>query len=136
MRPDEFDETFEVVTVTDPEEGLRVDAVFAKNCDLSRSRICSLIEDGYAFCDDAPLKKSSRTDGRNLTLFVPPPVDLDAKPEDIPLDVLFEDQHLLVVNKPQGMVVHPAPGNPDGTLVNALLHHCAGRLRHRPDRPL
>ena len=128
MRPDEFDETFEVVTVTDPEEGQRVDAVFAKHCELSRSRICALIEAGFAFCGDSPLKKSSRTNGDSLVLFVPPPVDLDAKPEDIPLDVVFEDDHLLVVNKPQGMVVHPAAGHFEHTLVNALLYHCQGSL--------
>ena len=59
---------------------------------------------------------------------LPPPEPIEALPQDIPVDIVYEDEHLLVVNKPQGMVVHPAPGNPDGTLVNALLHHCAGRL--------
>ena len=66
--------------------------------------------------------------GETVTLRRPPPEKAEAQPEDIPLDILFEDDDLLVVNKPAGLVVHPAPGHPGRTLVNALLHHCAGRL--------
>lgn len=66
--------------------------------------------------------------GDRVTVEIPPPVPVDAQPEDIPLDVLFEDDDLIVVNKPAGLVVHPAAGNLTGTLVNALLHHCRGQL--------
>ena len=98
--------------------------------DLSRSRAQSLIIEGRVSLDGEPvkdIKHKVRADGvYQLTL--PPPVDADPQPEDIPLDVIFEDEHLIVVNKPAGMVVHPAPGSVSGTLVNALLHHCAGSL--------
>ena len=66
--------------------------------------------------------------GEKIDIDFPEPVDTDAKPEDIPLDIVFEDDDLIIINKPQGMVVHPAPGHYSGTLVNALLFHCAGRL--------
>jgi len=62
--------------------------------------------------------------GTNILVSLPPPTDLEAMPQDIPLEILFEDQHLIVINKQAGLVVHPAPGHPDGTLVNAILHHC------------
>ena len=66
--------------------------------------------------------------GEKIDIDFPPPVDTDAKPEDIPLDIVYEDDDLIIINKPQGMVVHPAPGHYSGTLVNALLFHCAGKL--------
>jgi 23S rRNA pseudouridine1911/1915/1917 synthase len=66
--------------------------------------------------------------GAHFTITLPPPVEAGAQPQDIPLDVVFEDVHLIVINKPAGLVVHPAAGNYDGTLVNALLHHCKGQL--------
>ena len=66
--------------------------------------------------------------GAHFTITLPPPVEAEAQPQDIALNVVFEDEHLIVVNKPAGMVVHPAAGNYDGTLVNALLHHCKGQL--------
>jgi len=67
-------------------------------------------------------------EGVKFSIHLPPPVDPQASPQDIPVEIVFEDEHLIVVDKPAGMVVHPAAGNPDGTLVNALLHHCRGRL--------
>ena len=73
-------------------------------------------------------KKDKLAAGDRITLTLPDPQPIEAQPQDIPLDIVYEDDHLLVVNKPKGMVVHPAPGNPDGTLVNALLYHCRGQL--------
>ena len=73
-------------------------------------------------------KKSRLIAGQELTLSIPDPVELAAVPQDIPVDIVYEDESVIVVNKPKGMVVHPAPGNPDGTLVNALLWHCRGKL--------
>ena len=66
--------------------------------------------------------------GKIYAIDLPDPQPIEARPQNIPLDIVYEDDDLLVVNKPKGMVVHPAPGNPDGTLVNALLYHCAGQL--------
>ncbi len=128
MNVSDFDESYDVICVEKPEIGARVDAVFREHSTLSRSRISALIEKGCAFCDETQLKKSDRADGRPLTLFVPPPVDLSCEPENIPLDILYEDECLLVVNKAQGMVVHPAAGNYEHTLVNALLFHCRDSL--------
>ena len=73
-------------------------------------------------------KKDKVAAGDTVQLTLPDPQPIEAIPQPIPLDIVYEDEHLLVVNKPKGMVVHPAPGNPDGTLVNALLYHCAGGL--------
>lgn len=98
--------------------------------DLSRERIKSLISSGNLTIDgltvtDPGAKKFA---GKEFDLVVPAPVEGPAEPQDIPLDVIFEDEHLIIVNKPAGLVVHPAAGHPDGTLVNALLHHCKGQL--------
>lgn len=128
MRYDEFDDTFDVICIEHPTPGKRADSLFAENSSLSRSRICALMEEGYAFSGESPIKKSARSQSLPLTLFVPPPVELTAEAEDLPLDIVFEDEHLLVVNKAQGMVVHPAAGNERHTLVNALMHHCKGSL--------
>lgn len=128
MKYEEFDDSYEVIELESPTPGLRVDALFAENCALSRSRISFLIEQGYAFAGDVVLKKSYKTTGETVTLFIPPPADLNAQPENIPLEIVYEDEHLLVVNKPQGMVVHPAAGNYEHTLVNALLYHCNSSL--------
>ena len=76
----------------------------------------------------APDKKKKLADGDRIEIEVPDPEILDAVPQNIPIEIVYEDDSLLVVNKPKGMVVHPAAGNPDGTLVNALLYHCGGRL--------
>jgi len=93
--------------------------------DLSRSRAEALIKDG-AVTVDGRKPKGSRpaTAGQVIVLLVPPARDSWLEPEDVPLDIRYEDPHLVVVNKPPGMVVHPAPGHPSGTLVNALLYHC------------
>ncbi|MEL7214640.1 MAG: pseudouridine synthase [Pseudomonadota bacterium] len=97
---------------------------------LSRSRLRGLIETGAVFGPDGPLENPSAkvAAGLVVVLDVPPPEDATPQPEDIPLDIAYEDDALIVVNKPAGMVVHPAPGAPSGTLVNALLHHCGDTL--------
>jgi 23S rRNA pseudouridine1911/1915/1917 synthase len=89
---------------------------------LSRSRIQQLIGEGHVQADGAATRPSARLKGNEeITVFVPPPRPLDLSPEDRPLRILFQDEHLIVVEKPSGMVVHPAPGHPGGTLVNVLL---------------
>ncbi|MCF7668112.1 MAG: RluA family pseudouridine synthase, partial [Akkermansiaceae bacterium] len=108
----------------------RLDAFLASRLpDLSRSRIQALIREQYIIVNDEPAKpRDAVKPGDRIAIALPEAVPLDAAPQDIPLDVLYEDDDLLVLNKESGMVVHPAPGNPDGTLVNALLHHCRGKL--------
>ncbi|MCU0752548.1 MAG: RluA family pseudouridine synthase [Akkermansiaceae bacterium] len=108
----------------------RLDAFLAASLpELSRSRIQTLIREQYILVGGEPAKpRDAVKPGDLITLALPEAVPPEAAPQDIPLDVMFEDEHLLVINKAPGMVVHPAPGNPDGTLVNALLHHCKGRL--------
>jgi len=108
----------------------RVDAYIPKACpDLTRSRAAQLIADGAVLIDGKPVKASFKVQGgEKIDIDFPPPLDTDAKPENIPLDIVYEDDDLIIINKPQGMVVHPAPGHYSGTLVNALLYHCAGKL--------
>ena len=120
----------EVFTVPADLDGARLDKVIADCCDsLSRSAAQKLIEEGNALLDGKPADKSAKArQGQTVAVTLPPPEILEAVPQNIPVDIVYEDDDLLVVNKPRGMVVHPAAGNPDGTLVNALLYHCAGRL--------
>lgn len=108
----------------------RLDKALAQASGLSRERIKALIADGaVTIAGRAAKDPSSRVaGGETFAVTLPPPAPLETEAQDIPLDVVFEDEHLIVVNKPAGLVVHPAAGNLDGTLVNALLHHCAGRL--------
>lgn len=97
--------------------------------ELSRSYAQKLIADGHVTVNEKTVKANYKTKaGDSIELSVPDPVALDILPEDIPLDIVYEDSHLLVVNKPQGMVVHPAAGNYSGTLVNALVQHCGDSL--------
>jgi 23S rRNA pseudouridine1911/1915/1917 synthase len=139
----ESPETHELVV----EEGVneRLDRYLARRLGLTRSRCASLIEAGKVQVGSRPAKKSEAVSGGlEIRVEIPPPEPLEAEPEDIPLDLVFEDEALLVVNKAAGLVVHPAPGHPTGTLVNALLHHVrdlsgiGGKLRpgivHRLDR--
>ena len=113
-----------------PGDGGRLDAWLAGQCPtLSRSALQNLIEQGLVTCGGAPVNKKDKVaPGKVYAIDLPDPQPIEARPQDIPLDIVYEDDDLLVVNKPKGMVVHPAPGNPDGTLVNALLYHCAGQL--------
>ncbi len=97
--------------------------------DYSRSFVQNLFSDGLVLCNEKIISKSFKPKiGDNITFSVPEPKDLSLEPQNIPLDIVYEDNDLLVVNKPRGMVVHPAPGNYDSTLVNALLWHCKGNL--------
>ena len=113
-----------------PESGERIDALLARSIDgLSRSAAARLLENGCVTCLGSPVAKNYRTTAGETFLVELPEPELPApQPQDIPLDVVFEDGDVIVVNKPRGMVVHPAPGHPDGTLVNALLYHCGDSL--------
>ncbi len=110
--------------------GGRLDKALADATELSRERIKGLIAAGAVTIGKTLARSASaKVQGEErFAIALPPPEPLAALPQDIPLDIVFEDAHLLVVDKPAGMVVHPAAGNQDGTLVNALLHHCAGGL--------
>lgn len=109
--------------------GLRLDAYIASMTELSRSAAAKLADGNGITIGEKPVKKNyllRAGDVINVTL--PDPVPDEAQPESIPLDIIYEDRDIIVINKPSGMVVHPAAGNPDGTLVNALLYHCGGSL--------
>ncbi|MBE6798977.1 MAG: RluA family pseudouridine synthase [Ruminococcaceae bacterium] len=109
--------------------GVRLDAFVSQNFGLSRSLAVTLIEDGNVLLNGKTAKKKAAVGmGDTVSVTMPDLMEPEAEPQDIPLHIVYEDAHLLVVNKPKGMVVHPAPGNPDGTLVNALLYHCKGQL--------
>ena len=97
---------------------------------LSRTRLSRLISEGQVTCNGTPITdpKAKVAEGDVMEIHIPVAEDSHIGPEDIPLDIIFEDEHLIVINKPVGMVVHPAPGTPTGTLVNALLHHCGDTL--------
>ena len=108
----------------------RLDKALAEASGLSRERVKLLIAEGAVLVDGRGAVNGAAkvAEGVSFAIALPPTASLAAEPQDIPLVIVFEDDHLIVVDKPAGMVVHPAAGNPDGTLVNALLHHCAGRL--------
>jgi len=127
--------------------GERLDSFLARSVPgLTRSAVQRLLEEGLVILQGIPMKKNYKTrQGDEFFLTLPQPEPLEVLPQEIGLDVIYEDKDVIVVNKPVGMVVHPAPGHPDGTLVNALLFHCKeslsginGRLRpgivHRIDR--
>jgi len=113
-----------------PEDvGTRLDAFVSASGELTRSAAARLIEEGaITVCGREVAKNYKLRANDTVEILMPEPVPTEAQPEDIPLDVVFEDSDIIVVNKPTGMVVHPAAGNEQGTLVNALLHHCAGSL--------
>ena len=108
----------------------RLDAFLASSLDgLTRSQATRLIESGEIAVNGRAVSKSYKlAGGEDIAVTLPEPEPVEAVPQGIPLDVVYEDADVIVVNKPSGMVVHPAPGHPDGTLVNALLYHCAGTL--------
>lgn len=116
------------IVITEP--GMRADkAISAALPALSRSAVQALIQDGRVLCNGAPVQKSTKLPVQSvLTVEIPPARPLEVVAQNIPLDIVYEDGDLLVVNKPKGMVVHPAAGNEDGTLVNALLYHCGDSL--------
>ena len=118
------------LTAEAEDAGARLDAFLAENLeDLSRSRAQQLIEQGLVTLEGAAVKKNHRVSaGERFRAEVPEPEALELTPENIPLDIVYEDSDLIVLLKPKGMVVHPAPGHPSGTLVNALLYHCGDTL--------
>ena len=118
------------LTFTVQQSGERLDALLARSVEgLTRSAAQRLLEDGAVTCRGKALKKNDRpAAGDVVEVLLPDPEPVDVLPQDIPLDVVYEDGDVIVVNKPVGMVVHPAPGHPDGTLVNALLYHCGNSL--------
>jgi len=113
-----------------PENAARLDAFLAAQAEgLTRSAAARLIEEGRVLVDGRrPVKSLRLTGGETVTVELPDPEPTEVCPQDIPLDVVYEDGDVIVVNKRKGLVVHPAPGHPDGTLVNALLHHCGSSL--------
>lgn len=109
--------------------GKRFDAYLAQELELSRAFAKQLIEEAHVVVNERPVKPNYRLkEGDQIRVELTAQEELRAVPEDIPLDILYEDKDIIVINKPRGMVVHPAPGNPAGTLVNALLYHCRGEL--------
>lgn len=116
--------------VSQEQAGVRIDRFLVdQDIGLTRNAIQQLLEKGFVLCNGKPAAKNLKIQtGNQIQIEIPDAKPLDAVPQNIPVDIVYEDEYLLVVNKPKGMVVHPAPGNPDGTLVNALLYHCAGRL--------
>lgn len=129
--PEPRPESTHSIRVKEDHAGQRLDRILAQNiADVSRSRIKVLIESGHVTVDGEQTSDASARPkaGAELTLSIPPAVSDTPLPQKMPLDIRFEDEHLIVLNKPAGLVVHPAAGNPDSTLVNALLAHCGDSL--------
>lgn len=118
------------ICITAEESGERIDALLTRTLpSLSRSQVQKLLEQGMVTLNGRELKKNFRCSaGEGYEVILPEPAELPLIPQNIPLDVVYEDGDLIVINKPRGLVVHPAPGHPDGTLVNALLWHCGNSL--------
>ena len=123
-----MDENYIIITAK--ESGERLDALLARSIDgLTRSAAQRMLDSGAVTLGDTALKKNYRTrEGEEYTVILPELSDVPLVAQDIPLDIVYEDDDVIVVNKPRGMVVHPAPGHPDGTLVNALMFHCGDSL--------
>ena len=119
-----------LLQTNEEDRGARLDAFLARTVDdLTRSAAAKAIEEGRVLVSGKAVSKSCKLTGHEQIEFTPEePAPIDAVPQDIPLDVVYEDDDVIVVNKPSGLVVHPAPGHPDGTLVNALLYHCGDSL--------
>lgn len=119
----------EILELAVNDDGGRLDKFLSDNSDLSRSVCAKLIEEGKVTVNGKTATKSVKVkNGDMITAEIPEPENLDVLPENIPLEIVYEDSDLLVVNKPKDMVVHPAPGNYTGTLVNALMYHCGDSL--------
>ncbi len=117
------------LTAATEHAGVRLDAFLSADGALTRSQAARLIAEGRVRVNGKPAAKSARlSGGETVTVDVPQLRETALPPQNIPLDVVYEDDDVIVVNKPTGLVVHPAPGHPDGTLVNALLHHCGDSL--------
>lgn len=118
-----------IETVFESELPIRTDVFVSLAASVSRSRAAQLLESGSISVNGVPAgKKTKLKSGDRVEILVPDPIEYEVKAENIPLDIVYEDRELLVVNKPKGMVVHPAAGNYSGTLVNALMYHCKGEL--------
>ena len=131
LPPEFFDDAAEVseYTVQSDFAGQRVDLFISSVTDGSRSSSQKMIEDGFVFANNKKISKNYKLkDGDKIKVFISPPKECKVKPENIPLDIIYEDSDIIIVNKPQGMVVHPAPGHDSGTLVSALLYHCGSSL--------
>ena len=120
----------DLIFIEAKESGERIDALLAHNIPfLSRNAVQNLIFSGMVTLQGKPIKKNYRAQsGEIFEILLPPALDSELTPQDIPLDIRYEDDSVIVINKPRGMVVHPAPGHPDHTLVNALLYHCGDSL--------
>ncbi len=120
----------EIISITVEKSGDRIDALLAQNAEgLTRSAAQRLIEDGSVLVNGGTVKKNYKcAAGDVVELALPELQDIELVPQDIPLDIVYEDSDVVVINKARGMVVHPAPGHPDGTLVNALMFHCGDSL--------
>lgn len=117
--------TQERIIITENEAGMRADVALAQLLEITRSNMQKLLEEGRAVRGQKVIKSNYRVKaGEEILVKLPDPQPLDVQPEDIPLDIIYEDDDVVVVNKARGMVVHPAAGNYNGTLVNALLYHC------------
>ena len=119
-----------IIHTTDEDIGQRIDKVICQAIDgMSRSAVQKIIDEGNVSIKDTAISKNYKVrSGDIIKVIIPQAKELEITAEDIPLEIMYEDSDLLVVNKPKGMVVHPAAGNYDGTLVNALMHHCKGSL--------
>ncbi|MGN0318800.1 MAG: RluA family pseudouridine synthase [Lachnospira sp.] len=120
-----------ILLIVDQESaGQRIDKLISLKCDdLSRSRVQTLIDEGKVTVDKHTVKSNYKVvTGDNIEIIVPEPVELSVEAENIPLDIIHEDDDIIIVNKPKGMVVHPAEGHYSGTLVNALMYHCKDNL--------
>ncbi len=123
--------SIESVEISDAQAGSRLDRALADALPLySRERLKALISTGQVSAGEALVRDPARkvAAGDRFIVAIPAPAEAHNLAQDIPLAIAYEDEHLIVIDKPAGLVVHPAAGNPDGTLVNALLHHCAGQL--------
>ena len=120
----------EILSIVAEESGERIDALLARSLEgLSRNAAQRLLEQGRVLLEGRPVAKSRRCQiGESYTVILPETTEVPLVPQELPLDIVYEDADLIVVNKARGMVVHPAPGHPDGTLVNALLWHCGDSL--------
>lgn len=118
------------MTILCDREGIRIDAFLAETVEqLSRSAVQQLLEKGGITVNGKAVKKNYKThDGDEITVELPEPEPVELLPENIPLDIRYEDEDVVVINKPKGLVVHPAPGHWSGTLVNALMYHCGDSL--------
>ena len=117
-------------TAADSDAGQRLDIFLTeKLAPLTRSHVQKLIKDGLISVDGAPARGNRRLKrGETVEAEIPEPKEAEILPEDIPLEILYEDEDVILINKPKGLVVHPAAGHEEGTLVNALMHHCGDGL--------